>query len=124
MGAQWAAWHPYTIDLLVNLITMTLGSPAAGDRRCEPRLPVDFDGSLLPGDRESQLVKIHSLSTRGAFVAMESPLEVGAEFTLSFRLGNEAIELHGEVTDSIGRPSKWQQRYARGIGVRDRKSVV
>ncbi len=118
LGAQWAAWEPYTPEALANLITMTHGAPIDGERRSQPRLPVSIEASLVPMNRQSELVKIHSLGTGGAFIAMSSPLEVGEKFTIGFRLQGDTIELRGETLYTVTRRSKWQQSHARGIGVR------
>ena len=117
LGAQWAAWEPYSKDELINLITMSLGAPSTGDRRKEPRLPVSIDGSLTTGEGESELIRVCSLSEGGAFVATQRTLPSDTRVTLSFRLDGDAIELPARVVYDVARRSSWQRSYPRGMGL-------
>jgi hypothetical protein len=82
----------------------------------EPRLPVDIPATVRVGEKRQYSV-LSSVSTRGAFIEISAPPEVGSQLQLEFELSGFRYRGFARVMYQRGVQSDANLSHSVGVGV-------
>ena len=89
-GVEWRLTEPYDERALRFVMTAAMATGHAGERRKSLRIPLDVETVVWMG-RYRKEVRVHDISSGGAYFAARHPFLEGSQLTIDIPLPNGAV---------------------------------